>query len=245
MDRIAYRRHFELDKAHFWRIAKRRLVRQWLDARLPATTDRKILDIGGACSLISRELRNYGDVTVIEPDDECAQLARSELGLNVRRGWLPDDLDVGAPFHLVSLLDVLEHIKDDVTSLHAVRDLLSADGLLICTVPAYQWLWSEHDMALHHFRRYTRSRLKQLLTDAGFRIERISYYTTLLFPVVAVQRLWNRLAGSHDQPSYRIRVPIKAVNTVFGYVMTVERTLLSYVDLPFGASLIAMCSKKK
>lgn len=243
MDRSAYSQHYELDKRHFWRIAKRRLVLQWIERFVPQQGDLRLLDIGGACSIVSQQLERFGEVTVVEPDHETADLARSQLGLSVRIGALPNDIDLPGSFDVVTLLDVLEHIDDDLASLQTIHGLLNPSGILLLTVPAYQWLWSDHDVVLHHRRRYTRSRLRSVLQQAGFAIERMSYYTSLLLPVVATQRLASRLQRSTGEPRYRVRQPHRLVNSLMGAVMSLERLLLNPLNMPFGSSLIAVARR--
>jgi 2-polyprenyl-3-methyl-5-hydroxy-6-metoxy-1,4-benzoquinol methylase len=245
VDRTAYDRHYELDTRHFWRIAKRRLVLECIHRYLPPATDRQVLDIGGACSVISTQLEQFGRVTVVEPDAECVALARSELGIEAIVGALPHDVHVTGPFDLIALLDVLEHIDDDVASLRTIHDLLRPGGMLVLTVPACQWLWSPHDSVLHHYRRYSRKRLSQLLSATGMHVQRISYYTGFLFPAVAAQRLSYRLLHSGKPPKYRVHVPNRYVNSALDIVMTCERHLLRRVNLPFGSALFAVATRSQ
>lgn len=245
MDRSAYAQHYQLDQKHFWRISKRKLVLEWMDRYLPPARSRKVLDIGGACSLISQQLARFGEVTVVEPDHESVLLARSELGVNAIVGSLPHGVDVAGQFDVITLLDVLEHIDDDLESLRAIKRLLNDRGTLVLTVPAYQWLWSEHDLALHHRRRYSRARLRKSLGLSGFHVARVSYYTSFLLPAVVIQRLGSRLRRSSAEPSYRVRVPNRALNSALGVVMSLERWLLRHVNLPCGSSLIAIAVKRE
>src|SRR4051794_5594519 len=157
MDRTAYDRYFALEKKHFWRIARRELVLELVDKHKPAGDALRLLDIGGACTLVSRELQRFGQVTVIEPDAPTAEFARTELGLDVRVGSLPDAIPVDGLFDVITLLDVIEHIDDDKEALTAVKALLRPSGLLLITVPAVPLLWSDHDVSVHHRRRYMRA----------------------------------------------------------------------------------------
>lgn len=242
MDRAAYQIHFDLDRRHFWRIAKRRLVTHMLDRHLTGQRPLRLLDVGGACSVLSGELRRYGDVLVIEPDEEIITQASAELPVTVRRGWLPDNLPVdGQRFDAVTLLDVLEHVEDDRGSLVQLRNVLAPGGLFVCAVPALRWLWSEHDEALHHKRRYTKGALRDRLREAGFEILRLTYYTGLLLPVLMVQRALSERRRQPGPPRYKVKVPHPLVNGALGAVMTMERLWLRRFNLPLGSSLIAVC----
>jgi len=242
MDRTAYRMHYDLDRRHFWRIAKRRLVMKWLEARLPSKPLR-LLDVGGACSVLTSELGRFGDVTLVEPDAEMVRMAKEELGLNALRGSLPDNIPVDGPFDAITLLDVLEHLDDDARALVAVRELLAPGGTLMVTVPACQWLWSSHDMSLHHRRRYSRRELRKVLEGAGFTVERMTYWTSLLLPLVALQRLAGRILSRGRPAIYRVRVPGRALNAALGAVMSIERLALSLTNMPVGSSIIAVCRR--
>ncbi|MEO0073542.1 MAG: class I SAM-dependent methyltransferase [candidate division WOR-3 bacterium] len=238
MERSAYDRFFELEQHHFWRRAKRQLVLEWAENYLPPQPDRRILDIGGACSLITKELERFGTVVCLEADLATVELARERLGVDIRQGVFPEVVPEGN-FDVITMLDVLEHIADDRKALSGARQLLKPEGLLMITVPALRWLWSGHDLALHHYRRYHRAELVCLLRDTGFRILRVSYYTSLLLPVLAIQRLLSKLRRRTGTPQYDVRVPAKPLNRLFAAVMSAERCLLRRINLPLGSSLVA------
>jgi len=242
MDRSAYDRFFALERTHFWRIAKRRLVLSWLRRYGPAPDGLRLLDIGGACSLIPRELQQWGDVQVIEVDPDTVQFARTKIGLDVRQGRFPEEIPVQGPFDVLTMFDVLEHIEDDASGLRAARALLKPDGLLLVTVPALRWLWSDHDVVLHHHRRYTRVELVERFEAAGLRAERVSYYTGLLLPALVAQRAAGRLRTlltGKREIEYNVKPPPGPLNRLFGAVMSLERGMLRYSDCWLGSSLIA------
>ncbi len=242
MDRSAYDQYFALEEKHFWRVARRTLVLELIEKHRPAPGPLRLLDVGGACSLIPKEMQRFGAVTVIEPDAATVEFSRHVLGLDVRLGSLPDQLPVAGPFDVVTLFDVLEHIDDDAGALQAVHPLIRPGGLLLLTVPAVPLLWSSHDVSVHHKRRYLRDGFERLLVDNGFRIDRISYHTCLLFPVLAAQRLGDRFRGTDPHAQYSVTVPAAPVNRLFAAVMEIERRLFSRFDLPIGSSLVAACT---
>lgn len=243
LDRSAYDKLFELEKRHFWRIGRRRVILDVLERWAPKGPLR-LLDVGGACSLISQEMTRFGEVTVVEPDLPTAEFAARELGLDVRPGSLPDDLPVEGLFDVVTLFDVLEHIDDEAPAMAAVARLVRPGGLLLVTVPALPILWSDHDVSVHHRRRYTKATLRPVLERAGFRLERLSYHTCLLFPLVFAQRVASRLRGLKARPEYDVRVPAAPLNQALLTVMEAERRLLRRVDLPIGSSLVAVAFRE-
>lgn len=244
MDRTAYDRYWRLEERHFWRVGRRRLLLEVLERHLPARGSSggrpRILDVGGACALVTRELGRLGDVTMVEPDEATADFARRELGLDVRVGSLPDRMPVDGPFDVITLLDVIEHIDDDLAALRAVWSLLRPGGTLLITVPAMAWLWSDHDVSVHHRRRYVEADLRPLMAAAGFTVERMSYFTSLLFPLIAAQRLALRARGIKAKAEYQVSVPPGPVNSALLGVMDLERRLLRRRDLPIGSSLLAV-----
>ncbi|NQX88526.1 MAG: class I SAM-dependent methyltransferase [Halioglobus sp.] len=245
MDRTVFDQYLRLDEVHFWRVGKRKLVMEWLQNNLPNPC-RSILDVGGAASLLTKELSQLGTVTVVEPDKKMVELASSNARVQVISGQFPG-LPVSDRCDVVTLLDVLEHIEDDRAALEELLSLLNPRGLLVITVPAYMWLWTDHDVILHHKRRYTLTQLESLLNEVGFRVTRSSYYTSLLFPLMAASRLANRVRfgrGKKNKPEYAPRNPSALVNRILVAVMSMERKILRFVRLPFGGSMIVLCTPK-
>ena len=158
------------------------------------------------------------------------QLA-SDRGLApIVRGKLPHGLPLDAGvFQCVTLLDVLEHIEDDRATLEAVHRVLAPAGQLLITVPAFPFLWGEHDVAHHHQRRYRAKGLRQLLEATGYEITRLSYYNTWLFPVVAAVRLLRRCfpgGEASGNAGAELSMPPAAVNTLLATLFASERYLL-------------------
>lgn len=246
LDRSAYQQHLELDRSHFWRAAKRELLRDLLTELGPPGRSLRVLDIGGATSLYPEVLAEWGSVTVVEPDGECVETARAVLGADIRQGSLPDALGVEGPFDVISMLDVLEHIEDDRRGLEVVRGLLAPEGRLIINVPALPVLFSDHDRAVHHFRRYTRRTLNEVIERSGLHAQRMSYWTALLLPVVAAQRFVSKARSAlrpNPNPEYSVKVPGKALNAMLAAVMTLERYLLRFMRMPLGSSLFAVVKR--
>jgi len=97
--------------------------------------------------------------------------------------------------NLALLLDVLEHVEDEDAFLREVSSLLEKDGKMIVTVPAFQWLFGEHDVFLKHFRRYTKEKLQQVLHRNDFVVEKSFYFYTSLFLLRAVSTALSRTRG--------------------------------------------------
>ena len=244
METAAYCKYFELDQRHFWRASKRALILEWLSIGIGARRELRILDIGGACSITSQKMQMFGEVKIVEPNEEMIKISKKHLNLDIVRGSLPDKIDIDGNFDVVTLFDVLEHIEEVDESIKVVSGLLKPGGLLLITVPAVKWLWSDHDISLHHFRRYTKRELLNLVDKFDFEVERCSYYTSFLFPLVVTQRLLKRVLPSRAEARYDVKLPPDLINRLLTMIMKVERVSLRYVDLPIGSSLIISCKKR-
>lgn len=245
MDPSAYERWFEVEQ-HFWRVGRRQFLIELIGGEPPegAAGERpRVLDIGGACSILSQELKQFGDVVMVEPDAPTAAFAREQFGLDVRVGRLPHELGVEGPFDLITLFDVIEHVEDDLAALETARRLLRPGGKLVVTVPALMMLWGDHDVANHHFRRYEKAELRSVIERAGFRISRLSFFISLLFPLIYAERAVNQLRGINPKAQFDVKVPPKPINRAMLAVMTVERMLMRKLNMPIGSSLVAVCHR--
>ena len=147
------------------------------------------------------------------------------------------------PNHLTpAMLDVLEHIDDDVGSLRTLSERLRGEGSILVTVPALPWLWSDHDEIHHHKRRYTKAGLRKVLHDAGFETVSVGYFNTLLFPLAIVQRLASRHFGRGNASD---RMPNPFVNNLLEKVFAFESGLVGKMVLPIGLSLYAVARRSR
>jgi SAM-dependent methyltransferase len=157
---------------------------------------------------------------------------------------VPEALDAGERFDLVTAFDVVEHIADDVAALRMFRRVLAPGGRLVLTVPAFPVLWSQHDDYSGHHRRYRRAGLARALHAAGgFQVDRITYFNTLLFPPALVARVAERVLRPQreERSDPYLAVPARPVNDLLCRIFAAERGLLRRRDLPFGVSLAAAC----
>lgn len=242
MDTEMYRLFFKVQQKHWWFVARRNIVLDVIARNFRANAETKILDIGCGAGLMLNDLSRIGETFGMDNADEAIALSREIFDGTVRTGYLPDQVPYpeGA-FNLVTALDVIEHIDDDVASLKAVRSLLADGGKAIITVPAYMFLWTEFDDINEHKRRYTRGELDEKLRQAGFSVEKISYFNTILFPVVFLVRALNRLfnrSGAAD-----LTVPNRFVNGALTGLFGLERWLLRYLSFPFGVSILAVARR--
>lgn len=146
-----------------------------------------------------------------------------------------------ASLDLVTCLDTLEHIQDDATAVAEVFRVLKPGGHALFTVPAHPFLFSSHDRALHHVRRYRKAELRSLVTGAGFGLRRFSYINSALFPAVAAVRLAR--PGKGETTSDTEKVPFGPLNAVLYASFALEKLPLALINLPWGVSLLALARK--
>jgi SAM-dependent methyltransferase len=237
-----YRIFSEIQKKHWWFVTRKNIVLDFIDRYLTKDDQVKVLDIGCGSGLMLNALEEVGETFGMDMSDEAICFSKEIFNGRVEKGVLPDQLPYQDNFFdLITALDVIEHIDNDIDSIRALRSLLVPGGKCILTVPAYMFLWSSHDEMNQHKRRYTLSKLNEKLVQAGFTVEKISYYNTLLFPVVFLVRMLNnvlRRDGSSD-----MNMPGFVMNYVLKKIFGGEKYLLRYFNLPFGVSVLAVVRK--
>jgi SAM-dependent methyltransferase len=247
----------EEDK-HWWFATRTRSILMYLDRFAPPGDPRRILDVGCGAANMSHHLRHFGSVVGVDSNPRPLEVAR-QRGLEAFEGRADDLPFEAAEFDLIALLDTVEHVPDEgkvfAECWRVLRGTQSRcqGGLLLVTVPAFQFLWSHNDVVNHHQRRYTASQLRASLERGGFRVLRMSYANFFVFPMAAALILLRRgraepeLASPQDAPDvYQVEMeptpgPLNAILSVVGRI---EVQLMRLVNLPFGTSLIAIAEKR-
>jgi SAM-dependent methyltransferase len=210
-----------------------------LDRVLPPPP-RRLLDLGCGTGNVLESLGRFGEAVGVEQDAQMRAVGRA-AGLDIRPGALPDDLPVPDGWaDAVLLLDVIEHLDDDRAALRAARRALRPGGVLVVTVPAYGWLWSGHDVALGHRRRYSARSLRAVMRAADLSITHGSYFNTMLFPAIAGVRLAKRLVGGGD---HDLHPPAAVLNRALERLFAFERHAVLRPGLPFGSSVLAVARR--
>lgn len=243
MDSSYYRIFFEVQKKHWWFVAKKKIVLDMIRRFVPDRDGgHRILDIGCGSGLMLNALEQIGETSGMDMSDEAIGFSREIFSGTVKKGFLPDNVPYGSEhFSLVTALDVIEHVQDDRAALKAIRARMVPGGQAIITVPACMFLWSEHDVLNEHQRRYTRSELREKLIEAGFIIEKISYFNTLLFPAISLVRVINNMLkrkGGSD-----VDLPSPSVNYILEKIFSAEEFLLRFMNFPIGVSVLAVVKK--
>jgi SAM-dependent methyltransferase len=240
MDERLMQEMLAVDEHHWWYRGRRRIIRAELE-RLPLPGAARVLDAGCGSGRTLADLVAYGEVSGIELHEDAAEVARSRGHGEVRVGRLEDLPWADASFDLITCLDVIEHTPDDRTALAELRRVCRPGGWLLVTVPAYPALWSLHDEANHHYRRYSRAALRDAAAAAGWTVMRLSSFNSVLLAPAAAVRLAQRRFGAHNGYSNNLAIGPAWLNNVLEVPLAVEaRWLARGRTLPFGLSLVAV-----
>jgi len=242
MDRIVYERMAAHDTTHWWYRARRDILADYLTRWGGLPKDARILEIGCGTGHNLPMLAQFGEIDAIEIDETARAKASERLGKPVGTSPLPELVGVApGSYDLVAVLDVIEHVEDDVAALKAITAALKPGGRILITVPAHQWMWSAHDVVNHHKRRYSKAGFEALLEKSGLQGSKLGYFNSLLFPVAVAARFAGKLMGKDDSDD---SPPPKPLNTLFEGIFRLERHMVGRVPLPPGLSLIALASVK-
>ena len=226
--------HAEEDRAHWWFQGRRAVILEEMARWLPAGA-RRLTEIGCGSGGMLEALTRFGPAVGVETDGGLRARAH-ERGLDVRPGALPHRIPLeAARWDAVCLFDVLEHVEDEAGALETCRRLLAPGGRLFVTVPAYAWLWSAHDVRLGHRRRYTAGSLRRAAEAAGFVVERLTYFNTLLALPIIVVRL---VRVALRRPGHDLDRPAPALNRLLARCFAAEARLLRVAAAPFGISIL-------
>ncbi len=238
MDRIVYDRMAAHDSTHWWYRARRDILADYLTRYGDLPGDARILEIGCGTGHNLPMLARFGAVEAIEIDPAARTVAAERLGRPVGDAPLPalPGIERGA-YDLVAVLDVVEHIEDDVAALAAMKTLLKPGGKILIAVPAHQWMWSAHDVVNHHHRRYSKTTLRHAIAAAGMKPEKLGYFNSLLFPLAAAARVLGRMTGRDDSDD---SPPPPVVNSLFETIFRLERHMVGRLPMGPGVSIVTL-----
>jgi SAM-dependent methyltransferase len=249
MEKDVYSEFLTLEKNHWWFIGRRKIFFTLLDQCFDEKGGMRILDVGCGPGEMIQPLSKYGKVFALD-------FSLNALEYCLERGYrfLIDGDATRLPvkngtFDVISLFDTIEHIDNDTATLKECHRLLEDKGLIIITVPAYNFLYSNNDRAAHHKRRYTTSGIRRKVESVGFRVIKLTYINTWLFPIIVCALFFIKLkealfpVSNPDKTNISFPIP-KPLNTVLTTIFCSESYLLKRISFPVGHSLICIAEKK-
>lgn len=240
MRKNLYHDLYELEDSHWWHRAKRSVVVYYISQF--TKTSQKILDMGCGTGKNLETFRTFGKIYGVDSSYEAITFCKKRGIDTVYKEDITSTNFKKNSFDIITALDVLEHV-DDQKALNEIGRIIKVGGILIITVPAFAALWSEWDVVLHHKRRYTTEQLRQLLTMHNFSIIKLSYmYSFLVIPVYITRYIKSKV--SHDDYTSDFRINNKVVNLFFLFLTKVEQLYMKNFFIPFGTSILCVCTKK-
>lgn len=239
MRESAYREHYEVEDRHWW-FRGRWAVVEALLSRAGLRAEPRILDAGcGTGGNLARYTR-LGDATGVDPSPDAVRFCHDRGLESVRQAGLESLPFPDGSFDLIAATDVIEHIAAEDQALEELRRTAAPNGVMLLTVPAYMWMWTEEDDNLHHKRRYTKGRLRQAVERAGWEPQIATYFNTFLLPAIALARFLPQRSKAEKKADLERTPP--ALDGPLSLPMRLEARLIrAGVSLPAGVSVGIVC----
>lgn len=249
MDKNYYKEYYHLERSHWWFTARLKILEAKTKQLLKGKSNPKILNIGIATGATTTMLQKHGQVSSLEYDKDCCEFVREQCNIQVVQGSMTDLPFQTGTFDLVCAFDVVEHIEDDSTAIKELKRVLSPTGKYFLTVPAFMFLWSKHDEINHHYRRYTKTTLKSLLSKQSIPPTYLGYFNSLLFIPIALVRIVQKTLRTKETSTKKSDFDgmnsSGAINGILKFIFLMEKPfLIAGLRLPFGISIMAIGNNK-
>lgn len=237
---------FEVEDQHWWYVGNHEIFLELLNKHSILKKGINVLDAGCGTGKWLEILKKTNEIneTGIDYNPIALDYARTRGKLNLEQADINDcDLKIFY-YDLITSFDVIcsRHVSDKL-ALKKMHSWLKDDGYLLLTVPAYQFLLSKHDDAVHQNKRYSKKQIRIFLESQGFEIIKISYNVCLLFPVAFIKRIIDKLTLSKKTEHNEVKMPCRFINSLFLKVMRIEKLMMRYSSLPFGLSVMVLAKK--
>lgn len=234
----------KIELNHWYYAGKRDIVRQWLARVAPLRAEDKLLDCGAGTGLFAAEMSTHCGVMVLDDHEEALRMLRERFQPHQILILVGDQVPLpNASLDYVTALDVLEHTPDDAAVVRGFHRLLKPGGVAAVTVPASMALWSDWDVALHHYRRYSRPQLKALFPSEQWELIYVNYTNVAVYPAVWFVRKWRKWflsvgkgMRSEDQ------IPAPWLNFLLRRLFV--RPAFWRFPFPFGVSLVLVARRR-
>ncbi len=226
---------------HWYYLAKGQAMKVFIG---PSKVD-EVLDVGAGSGIFSKQLLDAGiaqSAVCVDPnyDEEREERYNGKLVKFVRGQNKTTQ-------NLILIMDVLEHVEDDLALLKSYVDSMDEGGRVFITVPAFQFLWSGHDVFLEHYRRYTLSEVESLVKQAGLTPVKSRYFFGILFPLIAIVRGIGFIRSKREnfQAKSDLKNYPEIINKLLILIHLLERKTLFRFNRLFGLSVFCICEKGK
>jgi SAM-dependent methyltransferase len=234
-----------VEDSHWWFVGRRAILESFLtkitDELRIANHELRILDVGCGTGANLEMLANFGAAEGVDVSDDALEFCKLK-GLKAHKGLAEKLPFAESSFDVVTALDVVEHLDDDVAGLKEMHRVLKTGGKTLIFVPAFMWLWGVQDDISNHRIRYTKRQIVERLEQAGFEIERATFANWTFFAPILAGRTFMKITGI--KPESENNVNVSALNGIFGKLFSAERFWLKNFDFPFGVSIVITAKKK-
>src|SRR5437588_10621500 len=243
MQQHTYSIMYEVEEHHWWFVGRRRIIERFVAAVCREIGKRKphILDVGCGTGANLQMLAKHGASEGVDVSSEALQFCHARGLSKVKQGAAESLPFEDASFDLVTGLDVVEHLDDDVAGLREMRRVLRPGGRAILFVPAFMFLWGVQDDISHHRRRYTRAELNDAIERAGLSVDRSTYANITFFLPTLIGRLIMRVTGL--TPESEANINVSALNGILGWILGAESWWLRRMSFPFGVSIVCVARR--
>ncbi len=233
-----------VEDSHWWFVGRRAILESFLERisselRI-ANCELRVLDVGCGTGANLEMLANFGEAEGVDVSDDALEFCKAK-GLKVHKGLAEELPFEDESFDIVTALDVVEHLDDDVAGLKEMHRVLRSGGKTLIFVPAFMWLWGVQDDISNHRIRYTKKQVVERLEEAGFEIERATYANITFFAPILAGRTLMRITGV--KPESENNINVSALNGLLGKIFSAEKYWLRRANFPFGVSIVVVAKK--
>ena len=244
-----YERMYQMEDTYWWFQGRMHMIEAMLATYMKI--DPKpghVLDVGCGTGLMLGRLKDK-DPVGLDFSPLSLQFCKRRGITRLIRGDVTHLPFADNSLDLVLALDLIEHVERDDMMVKEVARVLRPGGYFMATVPAHQSLWSDHDVSLHHYRRYSYNGFLKLIKSSGLKPVKYSYGITFTYPIVVafrtLQKMWRRSVGTQSDITPKAHlIPLPwFLNTPLIWVLQLEGWLLRFMNLPVGVSLMSLARK--